>query len=329
MTLQVNLAKPAPDALPGQISFTQKLLRFTVTLSASPLNNASATFQGTGVPSADGTNQVTLSGLRAHVRIQNNGAPAGSMADVSIYGLTPSLMNQLSTLGQVYNSISRNSLQISAGDESTGVVPIFLGTITSAFGDYQKMPDVPFEMHCQSGTIDAVSSATPSSFPGNVDVATVMSGLASQMNLGFINGGVSVKLPGGIYLRGNLEQQVKQLASWANILAERVNGGTALAIWKRGSTWQTGIVPLLSKSTGMITAPSLSIYGPVVRSIFNSQVAFGGSVQIQSDVVPQANGMWYVQKVDLALDSLVPKGRWEMTVHTNGLNATFPTPPPP
>jgi hypothetical protein len=308
MTLQVNLAKPAPDALPGQISFTQKLLRFTVTLSASPLNNASATFQGTGVPSADGTNQVTLSGLRAHVRIQNNGAPAGSMADVSIYGLTPSLMNQLSTLGQVYNSISRNSLQISAGDESTGVVPIFLGTITSAFGDYQKMPDVPFEMHCQSGTIDAVSSATPSSFPGNVDVATVMSGLASQMNLG---------------------QQVKQLASWANILAERVNGGTALAIWKRGSTWQTGIVPLLSKSTGMITAPSLSIYGPVVRSIFNSQVAFGGSVQVQSDVVPQANGMWYVQKVDLALDSLVPKGRWEMTVHTNGLNATFPTPPPP
>lgn len=329
MVTFLTVSKPPPSLLPVQQSFTQKLLKFTITLDPNPGNNQPTTFQGTGVPGADGTNQVTLAGVRASARIENNGAPAGSRASVAIWGLTPSLMNQLATLGPVYNSYARNTILVSAGDDVSGVAPVLFGTITHAYADYSAAPDVPFRIESQSATIDAVASAQPSSFKGPVDVANIMAGLARQMNLGFINNGVSVMRP-SVYLRGNLETQVRQLADWAHIKAERVLGGGTLAIWKIGSSWQGPgtVFPLVSPDTGMIGYPALSQFGPIVRMLFNPQVAFGGMIRLVSSI-PQANATWYVQGIDLALDTLVPHGKWEATVRCNGTYSALPTPPAP
>jgi hypothetical protein len=75
------------------MSFSQKLINVQI---------QSAPNSGTGQPNTfteSGTNTVTLSGSRTSVRIFNAGAPSGARASVRIYGLTNSLMNQLSTLG--------------------------------------------------------------------------------------------------------------------------------------------------------------------------------------------------------------------------------------
>lgn len=320
----------APSNLPVQQSFTKKLLTFAITLTPTPGGNFSGTFQGTGVPGADGTNQVTLSGVRAIVHVENNGAPAGSRADISIYGLTPSLMNQLTTVGIIFNAANRNYVTISAGDAVVGPAPIFTGTIIECFADYNQAPNVPLVMTAQAGAggVDSLANTTPSSFAPPVNVATVMAGFARRLNLGFINGGVSAVLPRAIYLRGNLWQQVNQLARWQHIHAESVNGNT-LAIWPYGGSWQySGIMPLISKNTGMIGSPSLTNQGVIVKMIFNPQVGFGGKIQIQSAVVPQANGIWYVQRLDLDLATLTPNGKWQGTVLGNGTSSAIPTPQP-
>jgi hypothetical protein len=101
--------------------FTQKLLRFTFDLPATlpqgptqagpPLQGPSP-FQGptqAGPPlGTNESNRVTVSGLRASVTIEQAGVWNLGNAEISIYGLDPSLMNQLSTLGQKISFVRRN-----------------------------------------------------------------------------------------------------------------------------------------------------------------------------------------------------------------------------
>jgi hypothetical protein len=310
----------------AQSSFTQKILSVSVTLSPGIAQvNALANFAG-GLGNA-----VTLSGHRMSARITYAGAPAASYATIRIWGMNQSLMNQLSTLGMIYNSVQRNTVTVSAG---TGQVllglpgqlsPVFGGTAIQAYGEYDNMPDVPFVFVCQAGIIDSVVPATPSSFTGVTDVATMMSGYARLMNKQFENNGVTAKLSNPYY-GGNVWQQVQQAARDANINAEIVNGGTTLAIWPVGQS-RNITIPLISPQTGMIGYPGFAGNGfLVVRHVFNPLVAYGGQIQVQSSL-PQANKTWVVKKLDLNLDSLVPKGEWTGIAYCQPSEFSAPVPP--
>jgi hypothetical protein len=318
---KIDAASKQPGFQPKS-SYVQRLLEVTVKLAAN---------QGTGQPikfAGTGSDAVTLSGFRTSVRIENSGAPAGSNARVTVWGLAKGMMDQLSTLGMVFNSIQRNTVTVSAGDAENGLSPVFSGVASLAFGDYNKMPKPPFHFECQTGLIDSIVGAEASSFTGPTDVATIMAGLARQMNLGFENNGVTVQLP-ACYFPGTLMQQVKKCAQAAHINAERVDGDSKLAIWPIGgsrTSLQGQNIPLISKDTGMIGYPSFAPNGyMIVNSLFIPQVAFGGTIQIKSSI-PQANKAWVVQKLDLALDSLVPHGEWRMTMYCYPLGFAAPVP---
>lgn len=316
-------ASPQPGVSQGQVSFVKRAIEVTVALAPNQQTGQPINFAGTN------SNAVTLAGFRTSVRIENSGAPAGSRTTVNIFGLAPSLMNQLSTLGQVFNSIQRNSISVSAGDLQSGLSPVFGGTINYAFGQYNAAPKVPFTFQCQTGLFDAVQAVAASSFPQSTDVATIMSGFARQMNLGFENNGVTVQLPPS-YFPGTLMDQVRRCARAAHINAERVDGDTKLAIWPIGGS-RTSLsgqnIPLVSKNTGMRGYPTFAPNGyMIVESLFNPLFSFGGAIKVES-AIPQANRTWVVQKLDLALDALVPKGEWlaTMTCYPQG----FPAPVPP
>ena len=314
------------------MSFIQRLIEVTVKLAANSQTNQPNTF------SESETDTVTLSGLRTSVRVENSGAPAGSTAHVDIYGMTPSLMNQLATLGIVINIVERNTLTITAGDAVNGLTSVFSGTITSGYADYNAAPDVPFRFECNAGLADAVVPASASSFPGPVDVATVMSGFARQLNLGFENNGVTAQLPPS-YFPGNVWTQMRACADHSGINAEPING--VLAIWPKGSSRNATTVPLISKDTGMIGYPSFTQNGIIVKTLFNPQVAFGGLVGVSSIVlagaaqsksaspssVLPADGNWAVYKLDHALDSQVPRGQWMSTVYAYNPKSPRPVSP--
>ena len=314
-------------------SFSQKLIEVTVKLASDSKTNQPTTF------SESGTDTVTLSGSRTSVRIANSGTPVGSTAHIAVYGMTPSLMNQLATLGVVFNIVTRNQLTVTAGDAVNGLATVFSGTIVSAYGDYNSSPDVPFRFECNSGLADAVAPAAVSSFTGPTDVATIMSGFARQMNLGFENNGITAQLSNP-YFSGNTYTQMLAAADHANIKAEIVNGNV-LAIWPKGGSRTGGTVPLISKDTGMVGYPSFTQNGIIFKTLFNPVIAFGGLVQIQSLVfsaatqsksansqsVLPADGNWAVYKLDHALDSQVPRGQWISTVYA--YNPKYPRPVSP
>jgi hypothetical protein len=292
------------------INFSQKLIQIKVQLVQVPETNQPGVFTETG------TNTVTLEGSRMSVQINNSGSLNSTEMTAKVYGLTPSLMNQLSTLGQSFNLLPRNKIVISAGDTINGLSTIFTGIISSAYGDFNSAPDVPFYFTGNAGQGDSTISTIPTSFSGPTDVATMMAGFANRMNVGFENNGVSVQL-NNPYYDGNIWQQVQKCKRDAHINADRFTVGGAsgevLAIWPVGGNRNTPDVQLISKDTGMIGYPSYTNQGIKVDAVFNPKLARGQLIQVQSSLF-RATGMWTVTKLDHFLETLLPKGQWKSSM---------------
>ena len=116
---------------------------------------------GEGAFGESGTNTVTLKGLRTSARIIKAGGPSMGNLQMEVYGMTLSLMNQLSTLGLMPTLIRRNTIVLTAGDTNSGMGTVFQGTITNAWADFQAAPDVAFHVEAHTGLIEAVAPVPP------------------------------------------------------------------------------------------------------------------------------------------------------------------------
>lgn len=310
------------------MAFTERQIEITIKLAPNSRTNQPNKFVQTG------TDLLTVRGLRTSVRIANSGALSGGRATINIWGLSPSTMNQLSTLGPVYNVVALNTVTVKAGnisrDPSTGSAIAFSGTIVNGYANYDAMPNVPFIIEANSGLGQAIAPADPSSFTGDTSVATIMSGFARQSNLGFENNGVTGVLSNP-YFPGNLKQQIEACAKAARIEHQTINGNT-LAIWPKGSyrTSQSTTVPVISEQNEtLIGAPAFTQAGIIVRAVFNPLVSFGALVSIRSSVLDRivasqsgafninkvpTDSRWAVTKIDHALDAQVPGGQWMSTI---------------
>lgn len=294
---------------------------------------------GTNQPNkfTNGSDTVTIDNERISVRVSNSGAPVNSTAQVKIYGLAPSLMNQLSTLGLVFDIVPRNRITILAGDLGGAMTTVFSGTINASYGDYAGQPDVPFHFECVQGGFEQVAPAPPTSFAGQAAVADLMSGFARQMSLGFQNNGVSAKLSNPYY-SGSIKAQAQQCAQDANI--EWGTDGINLFIFPRGGNRNTPSIPEISQEDGLLVSyPGFTQNGVMFKCLFTPQISFGSLVKVKSQVIQGVltsqsaqistlrvpkDSTWAVNKMDLALDALVPKGDWLMII--NAWNPNYPRP---
>jgi hypothetical protein len=268
---------------------------------------------GEGSFGTSGQNTTKLSGLRTSCQISKAGAYSMGTLAAAIYGMQLSDMNKLSTLGMVAQLVRRNSILIEAGDQN-GKAVVFNGTITNAWFDGKSAPEVAFRVEAQTGLIESVDTAPPSSYPDTVDVADIMASLAGRMGLAFENSGVSVILSNQ-YLSGSPRAQAAAAAKAASINWIIDNG--TLAIWPKGGS-RKGEIPLISPTTGLIGYPAYTSKGLEFQALFTPQVGFGNKVKIQQETLgDSANGEWVVLKLDYDLESEVPNGRWFMDVQAS------------
>lgn len=317
------------------MTFVRRKISLAVQLGTATKTNQPNTFVETG------TDTVSIENARISVQIQNSGAPVDCYAQVKAFGLAPSLMNQLSTLGLVYNIVPQNKITITAGDAGGSMSTVFSGTIFSAYGDYSAQPNIPFQFDCLSLAYDAVAPRPVSSYTGTTSVVTIMQGLARQMNLGFENNGVDVQLSSPYY-SGSPRQQADQCARDAGIKWAVINGNM-LAIWPNGKYRSTPNVPTISPATGLISSPAFTQQGVIIRTLFNPNISFGGLIRLESAVLqgvidaqtqknqqfkaPQ-NSQWAVNKLDHILEAETPGGQWMSIVHAYNPNYPKPIPQP-
>jgi len=276
------------------MAFTEKLINVQ-------FNMANGQFEGGG-------NSYTARGLRCQVHIENTAGTSNSQAEIAIFGLPLSVMNQLSTVGTQAYKLYKNSITVEAGD-ANGMTMVFGGVITTAFVDAQGIPDVAFRVLASPGAFAAIQPVPALSIKGGADVAGMMGNLAKQMGFAFENAGVNVKLSNP-YFGGTAWWQAINLAKHAGIdmIVER----NTMVIIPPGQT-RNGDAVLVSKETGMVQYPSFNQANVLVRVLFNPNIKYGGAIQVQSTLTP-ANGKWKVSRLGYDLESMTPNGKWFMDI---------------
>jgi hypothetical protein len=266
----------------------------------------SLTFQiGEGAFGASGANTVKVQGLRASAKIAKAGGTSNPTLNLRVWGLSLSLMNQLSTLGKPLPDVRKNVVTVEAGSDDTGMAVVFVGIIQQAWASMQGMPDAVFTVQAAVGLFDQMRPLAPTSINGAADVAMLISGLATQMGYAFENSGVSVQLSHP-YFSGTGMEQVQRCAEHAgiNLLVDN----NTIAIWPKDGA-RGGTAVLVSKDTGMIGYPDWTAQGVAVTTLFNPNITYGGTILVQSDITP-AVGKWSPFKIEHDLDSEVFGGHW-------------------
>jgi hypothetical protein len=277
-----------------------------VTFSRPPyIPGVNRHFQGTG------TNTLTVSGLRVSVQIEEKGSAVGlNTATARIYGLTQSVMNDLSTLGMIVPFAERNTMQIFAGNQNSQLSSVFVGDVNEAWGDYEDLPNVSFLLHAQTGMVDMIAPVSPLSFPDVFDVADALGTLAGKMGMSFENNNVTgVVLPCS-YFPGTALQQARAIANAAGINFAIDNG--VMVIFPAGGA-RAGTTVAIGPDTGMIGYPRFTNFGMVLRTVYNPALRFGGLIKVTSDI-KAANGTFVIGALTHTLESRMPNGKWETLV---------------
>lgn len=267
----------ATNTAPTGGSFTKKQIDITITL-------------GTGEFGQTGQNTVKLSNLRVIASINKSGMPSMDKCVLRVYGVQPSVMNAVSTLG-VPLTMARhnNSVLVEAGDAVSGMAVVYAGYLSQAFQDFGEAPETALVITGWGGKDQAMFPATPISVAGSADVATLLQGIATRAGWGFTNSGVQVTLA-SCYFPGTAWEQIDAIKRAANIEAH-VNSGMSpitLEIWPKYGT-QGGLAPLISAKTGMIGYPKFQSNGMSFRTLFNPNIKLGGQIVMQSTVGAAAN----------------------------------------
>jgi len=278
----------------GGTSFVKRQLDFTFTLFQG-------TFTGTGA------NSLTVSGLRARADLTLQQAPSSFQLQARVFGLPQSVMNDLSTMGKVIGDNKYNRVDVYAGDTVNGMGLVFSGSVYDAWGNYTDAPNVSFDITATTGAIDSISPVSPISYQGSVDVATILSGIASQMNPPrvFQNYGVNVIVQNA-YHPGTAIQQIQEICDLAGVFYS--DDGNTLAIWPPGGAIG-GAIPLIGPDTGMVGYPTYTRNGIDLVTVFNPAIRFGGLIQVQSSV-KGANGVFNVGTMVHNLEAQTPGGAW-------------------
>lgn len=281
------------------MSFVKRKLRYTFRLGEGQFGTA-------------GTDQAVLPDtLRSSARIIKAGGPSMSTAQLLIYGMSLSLMNKLSTLGMLITLVRKNSVLVEAGDDQNGFSAVFVGTILNAWAELSQQPIVPFHVEAFTGALEAVQPVKPTSFTGPTDVASIMSGLATQMGLKFENSGVQTKLRNP-YFWGSPRDQVTQCVEAAGLRGSWIIDNGTLAIWKPGAA-RGAQSPEISPTTGLQGYPTYTSKGVQFVTTYNPSIGYGSKVNIKSSQEP-ANGEWVVYKMDYDLEANSPGGKWSSTI---------------
>lgn len=261
---------------------------------------------GTGSFGEGAGQTVKLKGLRVSSRITKAGGNSMGMAQIQIYGMTLSMMNQLSTLGIAITLQRRNTVLLEAGDDEIGMSAVFVGTIKNAWGDFQSAPEVPFHVEAYTGLYEGVKPVPPSSYNGSTSVVSIMQSLATLMGKSFENSGVSSSLSSP-YFSGSARDQALACVQHAGIEWNGLDNNV-LAIWPAGQA-RNGQSVVVSPATGMDSYPTFTSKGVIVKTLFNPSIGYGSKITVKSDLTP-ACGDWVVYKLDYALDANYPRGDW-------------------
>jgi len=274
---------------------------------------------GTGSFGSSSANTITLMGLRASVDIDKAGGMMMGTLRASIFGVSQSNMNSITTIQWQPQAFIPNTVQVFAIDGTQSTL-VFTGNIINAWANYDNMPDVYLSIQAQAAYFSQLQPITPTAFSGPVDAVSLMNTVIGKINASLNNtqsiytlennGVPYTPLQNPNYPNTGLEQ-LRDITHDANIWMYIDN--TIIAITPINQP-RSKPVPVISKTTGLRGYPTFDGVGVKFQMLFSPSVTFGGSIQIQSPETPRAEGPWIATLIGLKLESAKPNGAWFMNI---------------
>jgi hypothetical protein len=268
---------------------------------------------------AVGGDTVEVTGLRASASITKSGGVSMSELALRVYGMPLDVMNRLSILGKPLLSEAANSVQVIADGSLC-----YSGTIRECWIDPNSAPDMSLVVAAVTGGLEKLKPVPATSYPGSVEVETVMQGLADTMGVPLENSGVSGITLSNVYLAGTALEQAQAVAQAAdfNVLLD----DSTLAIWPKDGQRGTGDPILVSRDAGMVGYPTHTQNGISVQMLYAPGIRYGATIDVRSllsltsqdekakGAVEPPSTRWSVYSVTHDLESETHGGRWFTTV---------------
>ena len=269
--------------------------------------------------SSGGGNTYSSIGLRSSASIVKAGGLSQGALEFAIYGLPLSVMNQLSTFGEVLTLVGRNTVTVSAGDDPSSLSEVFSGNITSAFMDGNAQPEVAFRGEAFVTGEIAVKPTPTTTQEGQIDAAGMLQTLAQVAGLTFENNGISVKLTNPHY-SGSILQQIEGICTDA--MCEHVVDKGVLAVWP--SSGQRPGTTDIRPGKNLVGYPSFNSQGIVLKALFDPTLNYGATINVTSQI-DSACGPWVIHHLVYELEAETPKGNWFVIIqaHKPGQQVVF------
>ena len=237
-------------------SFTKKKIEVRIAL-------ASGTFGGKGT-------EKVIRNLPVVAEIEKVAGKDKPKTKIVVQGMSYSDMEQLTTLAFQKLSTANNQIAVFAGDEFEGLSQVFAGEITEASADFNKSPDVEFQIQAMAGYYPALIPASPQSYAGDIPVSDIISQQAKIMGYDFKNEGVTTRLKNCI-LNGSPMMKARSAANQAGS-SLLVDDNTLILMPKNGE--RKGTTVKLTQNSGLIEYPKFNNDGIQVKALFNKKFIF-------------------------------------------------------
>lgn len=304
------------------MSFTKRHLQYIIKLNDGSFDlpeNSKETFD-------NGATILNLDGFRSTASIQTiqgGLSPFVGRALIQLWGMKPSDLAKLSTLGFDIARMGKNALWVFAYDDGNfaNAIQVFAGTIQTARLNYNATPDVSLELDCY-GAGDQQTQAIPAtSVQGDGDVATMLQGICAACNppVTFVNKGVTAKLSNHA-VDGSAFDQINEICTSASNVAYTLQGGV-LTIWNANQNID-GVSVDTGPDLGMVGYPEYNRMGFDITTQFNPEIQVGRYLNLKSSQAPNAvpvpgipSSNLFILMAEHELSSELPDGPWFTHAH--------------
>lgn len=272
---------------------------------------------------------LTVSGARVKCQIVNPGGAQMGTANMRIYGLTLSQMNDLSAINSLI-VLQKITILVYASDDQGNMNLIFEGYVIVSQIDLNSAPEAALYVVAQSGYIYTLQiTKVVRSYPLNSSAKMVLGELATAMNLTLEFTGPDVTLPEPYFYGSDRDQLLRCVfmagLNWFIDVGSSGQGGVQgiLAVWPLKGVRASGLLPEISPETGIIGYPSYSGIGIAVATVFNLNIKLGQIVVVKSSL-KFANGQWGVYNIRHEIESELPGGKWMTQFDGSPYDSTNP-----
>jgi len=269
------------------MTYKQRKLKFQFTLKEGAFDD-------------QGNNILTFDNIKAEVQVGAYGGVSGTSLEAKVYGLGIDRMALLSYKGIQYDGAKQNMMKVWADDK-----PIFIGSITNCFADFNQMPDAPLMISAFSTGYDQSIKTAPFTKEGVASVAEIITTIAAGINYNVVNNGVLLQIENP-YFEGDPIAQISKCAYAAGIEIDFRLG--TIYIWPQGGSVDE-VKPYISPENGLIGYPVFSNYGINFQCQYSELILRGRKIQLETSL-PNGSGVYTIQSATHFLSTWTEGGPW-------------------